>query len=195
MRAFIFANTFGWVAVMGLMCVAVQTGRGSGAAVPCIAEPCVFSTNVPYDAEGQPDTRPGTWGSTAYNDLPIPFVGVPAGYRVRVLRVYGDFVAWAHGKIPHGTAAGTLFGLTSTSGGQSPFVGAGLGSKGCFLYLQAGVGADPVRAAFDFNVAVGGLLEADHMMLVRRAVWLNATGVSIHMEPSFVVEFRYEPVN
>ncbi|HUA58998.1 MAG TPA: hypothetical protein VML19_09610, partial [Verrucomicrobiae bacterium] len=68
----------------------------------------------------------------------------------------------------------------------------GLGASGCFVYLQQGVGREPVRAAFDFDVATGGLLDPDNTMLVRRAVFLNETGVSIHMEPTFIVEFRYE---
>jgi len=187
-----------WAAIAILVVIAVAAALwpisvGADAPViPCLQESCIFSTNVPYDAQGTPDTRPGTWGDAGYDDVAIPFVNVPAGYRVRVLRVYGDFVAWPHGRIRLGTDAGALFGILTPSAAQSPFVGAGLGSSGCFIYLQQGVGAEPVRAAFDFDVAAGGLLDADNTMLVRRAVFLNETGVSIHMEPTFVVEFRYE---
>jgi hypothetical protein len=160
--------------------------------IPCVRESCIFSTNVPFDSPGVPDTRPGTWGNAAYDDVAIPFVNVPDGYRVRVLRIYGDFIAWPHGRIKPGTDAGALFGILTPSATQSPFVGPGLGASGCFVYLQQGVGREPVRAAFDFDVAAGGLLDPDNSMLVRRAVFLNETGVSIHMEPTFIVEFRYE---
>lgn len=160
--------------------------------IPCVHETCIFSTNVPYDSAGTPDTRPGTWGNAGSDDVAIPFVNVPADYRVRVLRIYGDFIAWPHGRIKPGTDAGALFGIVTPSATQSPFVGPGLGASGCFIYLQQGVGPEPVRAAFDFNVAAGGLLDPDNTMLVRRAVFLNETGVSIHMEPTFIVEFRYE---
>jgi hypothetical protein len=160
--------------------------------IPCVHETCVFSTNVPYDSAGVPDTRPGTWGNAGVADTPIPFTNVPEGYRVRVLRIYGDHIAWPHGRIKPGTDAGVLFGIITPSATQSPYVGPGLGASGCFVYLQQGVGESPVRAPFDFNVAAGGLLDPDNVMIVRNALFLNQTGASIHMEATFIVEFRYE---
>lgn len=159
----------------------------------CIDKTCVFSTNTPYDGPDEPDTRKGTWGNAGYDDLPIPFVGVPRGYRVRITRVYGDFIAWPHGRPIPDTYAGALFGIIASSATQSPFVGPGLGSSKCFIFLQQGVSAlMPARAPFDFQVQGGGLLDRDNIMIVRRASFLNEMGVPIHMEPTFVVEFRYE---
>jgi hypothetical protein len=192
----LFAPAIGvsfFIGLLFLLCFIQHIGHGQSVPLSCVNETCVFSTNIPYDAEGAQDTRPGTWGEAAYSDVTIPFQGVPAGYRVRILRVYGDFIAWPHGQIKPHTAAGTLFGLITSSAIQSPYVGPGLGSKGCFVYLQEGVGAGPVRAAFNYDTSAGGLLDPDNLLIVRRAVWLNETGVSIHLEPTFIVEFRYEP--
>lgn len=151
-----------------------------------------FSTNVAWDSMGSPDTRPTTWGASGYCDTPIPFTDVPSGERVRILRIYGDYIMWPHGTIPPGTAAGGLTGLLTPSCGQSPYVGPGLGSQGCFFYIQAGCGQEPIRAPFDFNVQEGGLLDADNTMLLRLGLYLNDTGVSIHMETTMVVTFRFE---
>jgi len=151
-----------------------------------------FSINIAYDAQGTPDTRPNTWGDAAYFDSKVPFINVPEGHRVRITRVYGDHIAWPHGKIADGTMAGVLFGIITSSSGQSPFVAPGLGSSGCFLYIQQGVGSVPARAPFDFDVSLGGLLDADHVATFRQAVYLNETGVSIHQEVTMVVEFEYE---
>lgn len=154
-----------------------------------------FSTNYPYDAEGEPDSRPGCWGKAAYDDGKITFKDVPAGHRVRITRVYGDFVAWPHGAAAPGKYGGCLFGLMASDSTASPY--ADLASSGCMLYLQTAVGADQARAHFDVNTEAAGLLAEDHVLVVRRAVFLNELGggVSIHMEPSFVLEFRHEEIN
>src|ERR1035441_5270026 len=94
-------------------------------------DPCSMSTNVPYDSAGTPDMRPGTWGNAASGSLSIPFLGVPAGYQVRITRVYGDVVAWPHGAIVPGAFSGILSGLTNTTPNQSAFVPSGLGNAGC----------------------------------------------------------------
>lgn len=154
--------------------------------------PNVFSTNFSIDIVDVPDTRPGTWGNTGFFDFPIPFVNVPAGTRVRVTRIYGDFIMWPHGQIAQGSSAGGLTGLLTSNSGQSPFVGTGLGSQGCFFYIQSGCADQPARAPFDFNVANGGRLDSDNLMKLRIAVFLNNTGVKIHMETTMVVEFVYE---
>jgi hypothetical protein len=150
-----------------------------------------FSINYPYDAQGEPDTRPGCWGDAGYNDGPVQFLDVPAGHRVRIVRVYGDFVAWPMGDPAEGKFAGILFGLLATDNGASPY--ATLSAKGCPLYLQNVVGKDGVRGSFDVECSAAGLLGPDHVMLVRRAIFLNELGCSVHQEPSFVVEFEYVP--
>lgn len=152
-----------------------------------------FTTNIAYDAEGQDDTRPGTWGKAAFVDSHIPFINVPAGYRVRLLRGYGDHVAWPHGTPAANTYAGVLFGILANLSGGSPYVGPGLGSAGCPLYIQNKVPGE--ARAFDFVFPLeSSLVGADNVMILRQAVFLNETGVSIHMEATITIEFRYEQI-
>jgi hypothetical protein len=62
------------------------------------------------------------------------------------------------------------------------------------LYIQDGVTDKPVRTAFNMDVEEGGLLQADGKLLVKVAQWMNTTGYSIHMEPTFTVVFRFERI-
>jgi hypothetical protein len=157
-----------------------------------VTAPCSFSTNVPYDNAGTPDTRPGTWGNAAAQLTGIPFQNVPAGYLVRITRVYGDVVAWPHGQINPGTFSGILSGLTNTTPIQSPFVPAPLGNSGCFLYVQDRAGANGTRIPLEVSAIKNGLLNADNILILKQAVFLNETGASIHMETTLVIEFVYE---
>lgn len=150
-----------------------------------------FSTNIAWDSAGKPDTRPGCWGNADSADTPIVFQEVPAGKRVRILRVYGDWIMWPRGAIAPGSAAGGLTGLMLPACAQSPYVGPGLGAAGCFLYLQMGCGQMPQRAPIDITIR-SGLLGADNTMILRLAQFLNETGASIHQETTLVVEFRFE---
>jgi hypothetical protein len=156
--------------------------------------PCALSTNVPFDSAGTTDMRPGTWGNAASVSLSIPFLMVPAGYKVRIIRVYGDVVAWPHGEIVAGAFSGILSGLTNTTPNQSPFAPSGLGSAGCFLYFQDRVGANGSRIAIDIPNIKNGLLNADNVLILKQAVWLNETGAPIHMETTLVIEFVFEVV-
>jgi hypothetical protein len=62
------------------------------------------------------------------------------------------------------------------------------------LYLQADVGPGEAKVVnFDTDTRVAGLLAADNILIVRRAVYLNETnGWSEHAEPSFIAEFVFE---
>jgi hypothetical protein len=161
-----------------------------------VAAPCSFSINIPYDNAGQPDTRPGTWGTAASYSVPIPFADVPSGYLVRITRVYGDVVSWPHGQIAPGTFSGVLSGLETTNPVPSQYVAPGLGAMaGCFLYFQDRVGAAGSRIPAAVDSIKNGLLGPDNVLVLTQAVWLNETGVSIHMETTLVVEFVFEAVN
>jgi hypothetical protein len=154
------------------------------------AEPHSSSANFSVDLSGDPDTRPSTWGTAGYVVWKVPF-SVPAGMRVRILRVYGDFLAWPKGKAPEGTFAGTLLSLHASPPERpvstvSPYL-----ADNCFLYLQTATGGSPARAPFDDDVSAGGLL-ADNVLYVKAAVWLNDTGLEIHMEPTMVIVYRIE---
>jgi len=151
-------------------------------------EPLAVSTNYAVDLEGLPDTRPGTWGSAGVQDWKMPF-HPPAGYRARILRVYGDWIAWTRSAPPAGTRSGVLFGLQATTAAASK--NADFASDGCMLFLQGATDGSPFRAAFDQKV-VNGLLGPDNVLVVRAAVFLNDLGMPIHIEPSFVIEYRWE---
>ena len=150
---------------------------------------CSFGTNFSADIKGDPDTRQDTWGDAGYTVKAITF-RPPPGYRVRILRVYGDFVVWPLGRVGPGRFAGVLLGL-QTSGPEGS-VRADWAGDNTMLYIQDATGGEARRAGFDFDTKAGGLLEADHKLLVKMAVWLNDTGLPIHMEPSMVVVYRYE---
>lgn len=155
--------------------------------------------NYAFDLMGTADDRPDTWGTAASQMKPITF-HAPAGYRVRVLRVYGDFVMWPRGSVRQdpkdnviGKAVGALFGLkTSAADGSVMVEGAGA-SDNCFLYVQTASKGETQRASFDFDTHVGGLLEADGVIQVIVATWLNSTGLAIHLEPTITVIYQLEP--
>jgi hypothetical protein len=149
------------------------------------------STNFAADLTGTPDSRPGTWGNAGVITFKIHF-SIPPGDRVRILRVYGDFLVWPKGKATEGTYAGALFGLLSDSPDGIPFPMGDFLAQNCFLYVQTATGGKPERAPFDTVVATGGLLGTDNTLYVKIAVWLNDTGLPIHMEPTWVSVFQVE---
>lgn len=151
--------------------------------------PYSAAANFSADLIGAPDARPNTWGTAGATSHRITF-RPPAGYRVRVLRVYGDFLAWPVGKAPEGRFAGALWGLQTTApeGSQR----ADWAADNTMLYVQVATGGQPARAPVNFDVREGGLLEPDNVLVSRLAVWLNDTGLKIHMEPSFVAVYQFE---
>jgi len=159
---------------------------------PCVAAPCTFSTNLSWDSAGTEESATtGIWGGNAARTDPIPFVSVPAGYAVRIVHVSGDEIA---GPVPKkGFASGTayvLIGLETTTPYASSYVRPGLGSEGCFLYRQSPVSPAGSRIAIDTAIA-SGTLNADNTLVVKQALFLNTTGVEIHMEATLVVDFVY----
>jgi hypothetical protein len=167
------------------------TPRSAGG--PCSpSAPCSASVNVPYDAEGTPDTRPGTWGNAAALQVPMQFANVPSGYRVRLLRLYGDHIAWVHGPVQPGTHAGILWGIFSTAvhlgSANVPY-----GNDACMIYHQGSVSTGDFVQSFDNDVHPGGLLEPDNTMILQLAVFENETGSSVHQEITFVLVYDFEP--
>lgn len=155
----------------------------------CNPEPRSIATNFSADIKGDPDNRPDTWGDAGYIVKKITFTPKP-GCRIRITKAYGDFLIWPVGKVERGKFAGALFGLRTTAPEGS--IQADWAADNTFLYIQVATGGEPARAAFNYDVASGGLLGSDNVMLVKMAVWLNDTGLPIHMEPSFVIQFQYE---
>jgi hypothetical protein len=114
----------------------------------------------------------------------------PFGYRVRIIRIYGDFLIWPVGKVADGRFAGALFGAQNT--GYEGSKHSDWAADNTFLYVQVATGGQPARAAFDYKTKHGGLLQADNALDLKMAVWLNDTELPIHMEPSFTVVYRFE---
>ena len=72
--------------------------------------------NFSVDLYGPVDTRPGTYGHADYVVWNQPFTNVPAGCRVQITHISGDFIAWTMGAAPAGTHAGVLMGAYQTGG-------------------------------------------------------------------------------
>lgn len=149
------------------------------------------AANFSADILGEPDTRKDTWGRAGVAEWRMSF-RPPAGHRVRILRAYGDFLCWPRGRVDQGRCAGALFGLMTTAREGSERVWPA--ADNTMLYLQVATDGQPARAAYDHDVSAGGLLEPDNTLVVRVAVWLNDTEREIHCEPSFVLVYRYEPM-
>jgi hypothetical protein len=153
------------------------------------------TSNFSADLLGGLDTRPSTWGAVDVATWTITY-RPPPGSRVRILHVRGDLVAWpkvlpGETPVPEGRYAGVLLGLGRTMGENT--APCDWCEDSAMLYIQAGLDSHPVRAAFNDDVAAG-LLAADNKLVVTVAAWLNTTGKPIHVEPTFVVTYRFEPL-
>jgi hypothetical protein len=156
----------------------------------CVAAQARTSaTNFSTDIVGVVDTRSGTWGTAGAQTWHITF-RPPAGQRVQILRVYGDVVAWPKGHPQDGTRSGVLFGLQTTAAEGS--TAADWAADNCFLYLQDVLGVHGSRTPFDIRLEEV-YLEADHIMVVKVASWLNDTGLAIHIEPTFSMVYQFVP--
>jgi hypothetical protein len=125
----------------------------------------------------------------------------PAGYGTRIIRVYGDVIAFPTqpGVIPSGTSVEIGWGLKTTAPDGStrvtypgyPNVSA---YDNSFVWLQGSLSDLEIRARlpFDLEVTVGGKLATDNIMLSQAFVAMNTTGLSIHLEPTFVVVYQFE---
>lgn len=160
--------------------------------------PFSASANFTVDLMGAADARPDTWGSTGVQTWDLTFTP-PAGYRVHVLELHGDLVAWpkilpGDPPLAPGLVSGVLLGFQTSAPGAS--VRCDLCADNTMIYLQGGVGggpaAPPLRLAYDRDVSANGLLQPDNVLKIVVASWLNATGKPIHIEPTFNVIYRFE---
>lgn len=157
--------------------------------------PQTVSGNFPRDLYGTVDTRPACWGFADSAVLPIQF-NPPAGYRVRILFLRGDVVAWIKSlpgdpATPLETAAGVLGGFQTTSAGAS--AQCNYCADGTPLYVQGAVSQiqPATRVPFDYE-NVGMFLDADNILNAKIATWLNTTGKPIHVEITYTIQFQYE---
>jgi hypothetical protein len=157
--------------------------------------PFCSATNFSVDLLGPVDQRGSTWGNADAHSWAITFKP-PVGYRVRILRLSGDLVAWPKvlpGEFPvaDGAYAGVLLGLQTTAPQGS--TRCELCADNTMLYVQGAIDSHPIRVPFDQRVSAGGMLGTDNKLVVKVAAWLNTTGKPIHMEPTFTVTYRFEP--
>lgn len=142
----------------------------------------VSCANFSADIQGEPDRRPQTWGTAGFHVWPIKF----RDEQTTIFKVWGDLIAWPKGEVPRGTYYGVLVGLMTT---------APEGSKNCdwcadntFLYFQgAGSRRSPV-VRIPFDVQVQERL-SDGIILVKVAVFLNDTGLPVHVEPTVCISY------
>lgn len=161
--------------------------------------PFSSANNIAGDLSCEPDARATTWGGTTAFASTIKFIDVPTGYRVRILKVYGDFIAMPKGPVNIGTAAEVGWGLKSTKpDGSEHTTYPGYSSRppfdSSFVWRQDLVTSanQGVSVHFDYDTHVGGLLEEDNILISQMFVALNTTGLVMHEEPTFVIVYQYE---
>jgi hypothetical protein len=161
------------------------------------------SGNFPRDLYGPEDLRdtrlvcaggPCIWGHADSAVLPIAF-HPPAGYRVRILELKGDLVAWIKSlpgdpPTPLESAAGVLMGFQTTSSGAT--TACDYCASDCPLYVQDAVTEKQPKTRAPFDYGVDLLLDTDNLLNLKVAAWLNTTGKPIHLEGTYTITFVYE---
>lgn len=198
--------TVSWYTYLDRLLKIVQALVAAEAPTMNVVGPFSAAFNISADLTPVPDTRPGTWGSAAFADNNLQF-NPPAGYRVRILKAYGNWFAMPKvvdpgaGPYPadHGYC-GVLWGLLRTGvTGSTRLVPA---SDEAFAFYQGAIDGPPQTFPFDFTLeAVAplsetmGLLDPDNIMVNRLAIFLDTLGdtVPIHMESQMVVVYQFEP--
>ncbi|MBZ5620061.1 MAG: hypothetical protein LAQ69_15250 [Acidobacteriia bacterium] len=161
------------------------------------------SGNFPRDLYGPVDLRGDCcWGHADYATLPITF---PArvGYRVHILRLRGDLIAWpkvleGQEPIKPGAYAGVLAGFASwdvdTQAGPNRRWTCDFCATAVPLYIQAGLSVQPIRAPFDYDLRGDDVFLDNGVLYLKIAAFLNTTGYPIHVEATYTLTARYEKV-
>jgi hypothetical protein len=189
------------------------------------ADPQPASGNFPRDLYGPADTRmagvtcdvgPCIWGHADSAVLPIRFYP-PAGYRVRILELHGDLLAWIKSlpgdpPTPLESISGVLLGFETSAAFAEGLSQAArtqvivrraarmnqsrscdFCSDGTPLYVQDAVGEkDPLRRTPYDRTSVNILLGVDNTLTLVLAAWLNTTGKPIHLEGTYTVVYQFE---
>ena len=114
------------------------------------------------------------------------------GDRVRILKVYGDFVSRPTGSTARGTFATSLFSLHTALPDQpskssvTPYV-----ADTCFLSVYGMTSGKPRRSHFSEDIT-GALLGEANDLFVVLSVSSNTTGVPIQLEAKWVTVFEVE---
>jgi hypothetical protein len=51
---------------------------------------------------------------------------------------------------------------------------------------------DHIRVTVNRDMQSGGLLQPDNVLISRPSGWMNGTGTSIHLEPTFLLTYQLE---
>ena len=154
--------------------------------------------NHSIDVTGKPDRRPTNWGLSQ----PVPIrlkVTAPAGFRVRILRVAGDLVAWPKtGTMTGAQYAEVGWGLNTSLNDGSKYVSypddpAAMAFDNSCAWVQDSLTAThgSSRISFDRDVSACGLLK-DGAFISQTFVALNTSGLAIHLEPTFTITYKFE---
>lgn len=162
------------------------------------------STGISWDAAGS--AGPG-WGNAASVYSSIPFK-CPDGYRVQIIRVYGNLfvmpaIPTPPVTLPIGSASGFLWSLQNTWNTDTPSVweagpipSPNLLADGAMTYYQGAITSQQTEVNIGFNVdIVNGILGPDNILDSKFAIFLNTTAGQIHMEVSFVTVFQLVPLS
>ena len=161
--------------------------------------PFQSTSNTAFDVAGDPDGRPGSWGLS--KAVPVRLkITAPTGYRVRILHIAGDLVAWPKkGVLTGDRYAEVGWGLNTSLNDGSKYMSYPDDPKAtaydnCMVWIQDVIVATrgAVRATFDRRVSA--LLNSDGIMYSQAFVALNTSGLEIHLEPTVTVTYRFEKV-
>ncbi len=171
----------------------------------CGQQPKSFtvSGNFPRDLYGPIDARmpgqtcgggPCIWGHADFAALPITFKP-PAGYRVRILRLRGDLIAWPKvldGETPvkPGAYAGVLLGFSTTTKEDSTVCD--FCADGTPLYVQGALSDGAVRVPFDYDFRHERVYLDGPVLYLKIASFLNSTGYPIHEEATYSITVRFD---
>lgn len=159
-----------------------------------ILGPYSTTTNFSIDLCGVPDTRPTTWGTADSARNEIRFTP-PIGYQVRIMRVSGDFVYWPKsGTMAPGTSAEVGWGLKTTAPDGAMHVSNSYDNTMAWIQGAFLPGGPSTRIAFDVDTHIGGLLLPDNILVSQTFVAINTSGLVMHMEPTFTIIYRFEPI-
>jgi len=164
-----------------------------------------LAANFSVDLVGQPDDRLGTWGlaEAALNEITFSH-RPPEKHVVEIGGVFGTLDARIREvlrmedggqqvmEVASFEGCGFLFGLLSTAPGGS--VQAYPAADNCWLYLQGNVTGE--QPSISLPIAHNPLrtvfaLERDGKLVIKFAVYLKDFHNPVHLEASFVLEYRF----
>jgi hypothetical protein len=191
--------------ILGFVALLSLCGWSTSADVPAdVLGPYTAAGNLSADLFGAVDTRQSTWGRAEAFTWDQQF-SPPPGYRVRILEITGDVMAWptdygiTAAAVPEGRCYGILAGAHFPDENGVVHGGSRHGtlmSDDTPFYVQ-GAACGAVAVNKDFHVDLRGVennvLSGSNLLRWKAAIWLSDTGYPIHLEITFSsVKFVFE---